>query len=76
MKFFKYKIQELPEQQRKIILWIIMILVGSILLIFYVKNIREKIQSLEIEKFKEEIQLPALEEGLEDIQKIEIPDTL
>ncbi|MBU0547114.1 MAG: hypothetical protein ABH876_00960 [Patescibacteria group bacterium] len=73
MKNFK-SIQDLPEQKRKIILWTIMVLTGLSLLIIYIKGAREKIENLEIEKFKEEIQLQSLEEELGNLLKIEIPN--
>jgi len=67
------KIQSLSESTRKIILWLVMIIIGLGLFTFYIKNIQKKFKSFEPEKFKEELKLPSFEKELESLQKIEIP---
>jgi nitrate reductase gamma subunit len=74
MRSFKYKIRDLSEQQRKIILWLIMILIGTGLFTIYIKNAKEKIEGLDMEKFKDEIRLPSLKEELEKLPKLEMPN--
>lgn len=72
MKFLE-KIQNLPERKRKIILWLIIIIIGLALFVFWAKNFQRKLKSFEKEKFKEELQLPSFQEKLKEIPKIEIP---
>jgi len=67
------KIQELPEFKRKIILWSIIVILGLGLFSLYFKNIQRKLSSFEGEELKEELKLPALEEELKKLPKIETP---
>jgi len=72
MNIFR-KIQNLPEDRKKIILWLVVIIVGLALFIFYVKSVQKRIKSLEREKIEEELRLPKLEEELEGMPKFEVP---
>ncbi|MEK7503398.1 MAG: hypothetical protein AAB577_00200 [Patescibacteria group bacterium] len=63
MKFLE-KIRSLPEKQRKIILWVIVIVLGLIMLTWWVGRIPERIKGLSLPK----IEMPKIE-----IPKIEIP---
>jgi len=63
--FFK-KIQNLPERKRKIIFWLLMVIISLSLVFFYIKNVQKKLKSLKIEESKK--QIPKLE-----MPKIEIP---
>jgi len=67
------KIQSLSESTRKIILWLVMIIIGLGLFTFYIKSIQKRLKSFESERFKEELQLPSFEKELESLPKIEIP---
>lgn len=67
------KIQNLSESTRKVILWSVMVLIGLSLFTLYIKNVQKRLEGLEIEKFKEELQLPSFEKELERLPKIEIP---
>lgn len=71
---FLEKIQKLPERKRKIILWLIVIIIGLPLFVFWAKNLQQKLKSFEKEKLEEEFQLPSLQEKLKEIPKIEIPE--
>jgi len=73
MKNLLTKIQGLPESKKKIIFWLVMIIIGLGLFTFYIKNIQKKFKSFEPEKFKEELKLPSFEKELESLPKIEIP---
>ena len=66
-----HKLQNLSEQKRKIILWLVLIIVGLGLLSLWVKNFQEKLKSFEMEEFKEELELPLLEEELKKLPKIQ-----
>lgn len=46
------KIQSLPERKRKIILWLIMVIVGGILVFFYIKNVQRKLESFREKELK------------------------
>ncbi len=70
------KIQNLSESTRKVILWSVMVLIGLGLFTLYIKNVQKRLEGLEIEKFKEELQLPSFEKELKDLPKIEIPNML
>lgn len=51
MSFLK-KIQGLPETKRKIILWLIIILIGSVLAIFYIKNVQKNLRDFKFPKIE------------------------
>ncbi len=74
MEFFK-KIQNLPEEKRKVIFWLVVILIGISLFLGWVKSLEMKIKSFRTEKIKEELKIPQLEEELKGLQKFEIPAT-
>jgi type II secretory pathway component PulM len=73
MSFLK-KIQNLPERKRKIILWSVVIIIGLILFVFWIKNVQQKLKIFEKEKIEQELQLPSLREKLKEIPKIKIPN--
>lgn len=50
-----------------------MIIISLGLLVFYIKNIQERLKNFELEQFKEELRLPSFEKELEGLEKIEIP---
>jgi hypothetical protein len=64
----------LPEEKRKIIFWLIVVIVGIFLLIWWVKNLQTHLKGFEPEKIKEELQLPKLEEELKNLPKFEAPE--
>lgn len=76
MKDFIKKIQSLPEQKRKIILWTIIFILGVGLFIFYFKNINQKIKSFQKEKFIEELKFPSFEKEINDIRSLDIGESL
>jgi len=73
MKDLIKKIQDLPEFKRKIILWIVIVILGLVLVSFYIKNVQKRLKGFEVEKFKEELQLPSIKEGVKELPKLEIP---
>jgi len=64
------KIQKLPESKKKIILWLIVIVLGLILLFFWTKKIQDKLGNFKTEEIKEELNLPNLEMPEINIQDI------
>jgi hypothetical protein len=73
MKNLLLKIQNLPERKRKIIFWILIVILTLFLLSLYIKNIQKTLKSTDLSKTKEELQFPSLGEELREIPKIEIP---
>ena len=75
------KIQNLPESQKKIIFWLLLILLGSLLLLFWGKSIGKKVGQANIKSFIEQLNFPKIgvekinelpkvpEQALDDIQK-------
>lgn len=72
MSFFK-KLQNLPESKRKIILWVIVIIISLILFIFWVKNVQKTLKNFPKEELKEKLQFPSFQEQSKEMPEIEIP---
>ncbi len=68
------KIQKLPKRKRKIILWSFLVIIGLCFFVWWIRAVQKKIQSFEKENLKEKFQIPALEEKLKEVSKIEIPE--
>jgi len=73
MKFIE-KIQNLPEEKRKIIFWLMVATIGISLIIWWAKNLEMRIKSFKSEELKEELKLPFLEEKLEGMPEIKMPE--
>ena len=73
MKFLE-KLQNLPLKTRKVILWSIIVVVGSTLLFFWIGNIQKRIKGFEKGEIMKEINLPSFKEELKEIPKTEIPE--
>jgi len=72
MKFLE-KTRSLPERERKIIFWLILIPLSILLFFLYGKYIQFKLKAIKTEKISEELQIPKFKEQLEKMPKIEIP---
>lgn len=59
MRFLE-KLRRLPEFQRKLILWTIVIVLALVLFILWVRNVREKLRNFPREELREQVQFPAL----------------
>jgi len=73
MSFLK-KIQNLPENKKKLILWSIVIIIGILLFTFYFKNVQQRLKSLKSEEIKEQLKIPEFQEKLKGLPKIEMPE--
>lgn len=71
---FIKKIQNLPEPERKIILWVLVVILGIVLLFFYAGNVQKKIKSFDKNKTGEDFGIPELKEELNNLPKFEMPD--
>ncbi|MFH1894845.1 MAG: hypothetical protein ABH813_03020 [Patescibacteria group bacterium] len=65
------KIQKLPEDKRKIILWAIVIIIGVGFFVWYFKNI--KLTPIDQEKLQNDLKLQDLKEDLKNLPKFELP---
>jgi len=71
--FFK-KIQGLPEEKRKIILWSVTIIIGLLLFFAWFYSLKTQLKTFPKEKIFEQIGVPKLQEELREMPKIEIPE--
>ncbi len=76
MKSFFTKLQNLPEQKRKIILWSTIIIIGIILFVFYAKNINQKIKNFPRQEFIEKLKIPSLGKEIKNISNPELEEKL
>lgn len=67
------KIRNLPEARRKIIFWLILIIIGLGLAFVYFINIRNNIRNFKSVNLKEGFKIPNFGEELKDYPKPEIP---
>jgi hypothetical protein len=67
-EYFK-KIQNLSLIKRKVIFWIVIIILTLTLFFLWVKRAQRSIETFPKEEFIEEINLPELEKGLEGLQE-------
>jgi hypothetical protein len=61
MKNLLRKIQGLPEKKRKIIFWVLIILIAAVLIFFDIKSAQKRFKNFRLEKFKEELPSPKIE---------------
>lgn len=73
MKFLK-KLQNKPENIRKIILWVAIIIIGLALIFLWVINVKRNIQKFQKEDFIKNFNLSEFEEKMKDLPKIEMPE--
>ena len=62
------KLQNLPTNVRRVILWLVVISVGFGLLFLWGKNFGKKIQSFQSQKFLEELKVPKFQEELKSLE--------
>jgi len=65
---FITRLQNKPEHIRKIILWTTVIIIGLILIIFWIIFSYQRIQEFQKQKFIEGTNLPALKEQIQNLQ--------
>lgn len=73
MNFSEYlkRVQNLPLIKRKIIFWLIIIILGLILCSLYIINVRHRIKTFPMEKSLEELKFPDFKKEVEKMQKFE-----
>ena len=73
-KDFLKKLQSQPESTKKIILWSVMVLVGLLLLIFWLNSTKSRIKNFQKEDFVRDLGIPDLREDINKMPKIEFPE--
>jgi len=75
MKFSDYlkKIQNLPLTKRKIIFWILIIVLGLIIIAFWVMGLKQTIKNFSGEKALNEMNFPNLKEELDILPDLKDP---
>jgi len=68
------KIQNLPEQNRKVILWAIVILLGFAFALAWVQGLKQRLGKAKEKRVWEEFQPSQFEEQLKGLPQIEIPE--
>ncbi len=63
------KIQGLSDPKKKIIFWLILIIVGFLLLFLWGKSLSKKIQNLHGQDFLEGLKFPKLQEKIKNISQ-------
>jgi len=71
---FLRKLRALPETKRKMILWIVVVIVGLIFSFFWFKNLQNKLENFKKEEFKEKLNLQKLEMPKIEMPEIELPE--
>ena len=68
----KEMIDNLSDRKRKIIFWLIIILVGLSLLIVWLKTTEMRLKRFRAEKLEKELNLPLFRKNLENLPKFEL----
>lgn len=68
------KIQNQPEYIRKIIFWVIIIILSAGVLFWWGRRAEQKLKGFREEEFIERLNLPQLKERLEKMPEMEIPE--
>ena len=71
--FFK-KLQNQPEETRKIILWSVVIIISLGFFFLWLHSVKIKLKSFQKETFFESIEIPQLKEELKEASKMEFPE--
>jgi len=74
MEEYIKKLRGLPEGKKKLILWGGTVLVGILLLVWWIPRVGNQIQDLQESDLREELAIPELEERLQGIPDITFPE--
>jgi len=70
------RLQGLSEKKRKAIFWIVIVIAGIILLVFFIKNTGEKLSKLQNGFFSSQMNISGLKENLNQVPSKDIGDTI
>lgn len=65
------KIREKPEGERKIIFWILVVIIGPILFGLWLALVKQRLVNLNQGRLRQELRLPELEKQINDLPKLE-----
>ncbi len=65
------KLRNQPEYIRKIILWLVVVIISLGLLIWWVKTSQQRIKSFEAEGLQKEFKIPSFNKKLKESPKLE-----
>ena len=74
MVSFLKKIQDQPKHTRKIIFWVIVIVIGTIFLFTFIYSLKTRIEKIRPREIFQQYKPPTFEEDLKSIPKMEIPE--
>ena len=66
------KIQNQPEPARKVILWVIILILAIVMLYFWVRRMEERLKNVEFESIGKNLDLQGLQNELKNVPKFEI----
>ncbi len=69
---FLEKLRGLPESQRKAILWVVVVILGLLLFILWMKNARQKLEGFRGEGLREQFNIP--EFPVIEMPAVELPE--
>ena len=61
------RLRDLPPKQKKIILWVVMVIIALFLFLLYAQKIKKILEYNKAENIKEELQIEKLKENLQNI---------
>jgi len=73
-KPFLIRLQELPEEKKRIILWSVVIILALVLFIGWIKSLQQRLRAFPREEFIEGFRAPLLER-MQDMPQIDLPET-
>jgi uncharacterized membrane protein len=65
-------VQNQPENVRKTILWVTVIILAIVLLFFWGKNVKQRFKEIDVDGVKSDLNIPALQEELKNLPDIDI----
>jgi len=71
---FLEKIRKQPENTKKLILWLIVIIIGIVLLFWWLRSIYYKISNFPKGEFIEQLNVPSFEEEMNNFSLPELPE--
>lgn len=71
---FLKKIQDQPKRIRKIIFWVIVIIIGIFFLFTFIYSLKARIEAIKPREIFKQYRPPSFEEDLKKIPKIEAPE--
>ena len=68
------KTQGLPKETRKIILWVVIIVLGFIFLFAWIQGLKQRLEIMREQRTFEQLKPPQFEEQMRNLPKVQIPE--